>query len=486
MIVPDIVKLNKSQLTEKFIKIHYPDFHTYIIESYPAELSWSEKLYWYVHKLTEHPKCPVCGNPTKFGNINLGYRHHCSLKCSNSDKDKIQKQQQTTLMHYGVLNPSQNDEIKRKKQETCNKHFDGGYSSQYILNKRKETCRSKYGNPNYNGLEKARQTWLTNLGVDHPSKSKMVMEKKRNTNIKKFGIPWTIMLDEARSYSNNSNPNRYFAKILENNGITYEREFHIENRSYDFKIGDILIEIDPTWTHNIYQLPFQHQGISKTYHKNKTELATKYNYRCIHVWDWDDISKILNLLIPRQKIYARKCQIKEVSKHDTDEFLNQYHIQNTCRGQHFSYGLYYQDELLQIMTFGKPRYNKKYNYELLRLCSKPGVCIVGGSARLFNHFIKMQNPPSIISYCDLAKFTGDVYIKLGFELDNNAEPSIHWCKGKHHISNSLLLQRGFDQLFKTNYGVGTSNFDLMIQHKFLPVPDCGQARYIWIQKKELN
>jgi hypothetical protein len=46
----------------------------------------------------------------------------------------------------------------------------------------------------------------------------------------------------------------------------------------------------------------------------------------------------------------------------------------------------------------------------------------------------------------------------------------------------LLRQRGFDQLLGKEYGCygkGTDNEQLMLQHGFLPVVDCGQASYIW-------
>ena len=43
----------------------------------------------------------------------------------------------------------------------------------------------------------------------------------------------------------------------------------------------------------------------------------------------------------------------------------------------------------------------------------------------------------------------------------------------------MLLQMGFDKIFKTNYGRGTSNEDLIITEGYLPVYDCGQATFIY-------
>ena len=130
------------------------------------------------------------------------------------------------------------------------------------------------------------------------------------------------------------------------------------------------------------------------------------------------------------------------------------------------------------MTFGKPRYNKNYEWELLRLCTHKDYKVVGGSERLWKHFLKKLNPKSIISYCDNSKFSGEVYERLGMKLKEAQQPSCNWSKGKRRITQNLLNQRGADQLIGTNYGKGTSNRDIMIKNKWLEVYDCGQN--IWI------
>ena len=51
-------------------------------------------------------------------------------------------------------------------------------------------------------------------------------------------------------------------------------------------------------------------------------------------------------------------------------------------------------------------------------------------------------------------------------------------KTKQHITDNLLRAHGFDQLFNTNFGKGTSNDELMLQAGFVTVYDCGQATYV--------
>ena len=132
------------------------------------------------------------------------------------------------------------------------------------------------------------------------------------------------------------------------------------------------------------------------------------------------------------------------------------------------------------MTFGKPRYNSKYEYELIRYCSNSNV--IGGAEKIFSYFTNTHNPKSIISYCDLSKFTGELYTKLGFTYKNTSIGK-HWYHmgRKIHITNNLLRQQGFDRLVGEEFGVygkGTSNEEIMLANGFVEIYDCGQSSYI--------
>lgn len=185
----------------------------------------------------------------------------------------------------------------------------------------------------------------------------------------------------------------------------------------------------------------------------------------------------------KTNIYARNCEIKEVDKEAAKNFINENHLQNYARDS-IRIGLFYKDELVSIMTFGKPRYNKNYKYELIRYCSKYNI--IGGSEKLFSYFIKTYTPESIISYCDKSKFNGDTYNKLGFNLLKVNSPSKHWynMKTKEHYLDSLVRQHGFSRLVHKcsadKDSLATSNNrELMINAGFVEVYDCGQATYVW-------
>ena len=283
-----------------------------------------------------------------------------------------------------------------------------------------------------------------------------------------------------------SGPNTRFQKALERHGITTAtREFCLDHKTFDFKIDDILVEINPTFTHNSTFFPLGNKRcLDKNYHKNKTNIAESYGYRCIHIFDWDDEEKIINSILnkPKITIYARNCEVREVAKQEAIDFIFKHHIQNYAKDS-IRLGLYHDNELVSIMTFGKPRYNKNYEYEIIRYCS--AVNIIGGADKLFKHFVSQFKPKSVISYCDISKFTGRVYENLGFKLLRKPSPSKHWynVRTKEHYTDALVRQQGFSRLINRKEAaednlVGANNRDLMINAGFVEVYDCGQATYV--------
>ena len=397
-------------------------------------------------------------------------------------KEKIKA---TNLERYGVDNPSKSDVIKNKIVESNRKNLGVDYpmQSKEVMDKSRITSLEKYGTeyPNQSDIVKQHiiNSNLKKYGVERPAQSDEIKRKTIETNRKRYGVDYTCLVFSGKYKGNDSSYNRSFAKLLDDVGIVYEREFLLEKYSYDFRVGNTLIEINPTATHNTHFNPYGKNRIDINYHRDKSKLAKDSGYNVIHVFDWDDIDKVVQLLKDRVTVYARNCDIRVVSDVDTNNYLDMYHLQGTCRGQKIRLGLYYNNHLVSLMTFGKSRFNKNCEYELLRYCSHYNV--VGGAEKLFKHFIKEYKPNSIVSYCDTSKFSGKVYGALRFTHVKTNSPRKHWysTKEKRHITDGLLLSQGYDRLFKENHGKGTSNEELILNRGYLPVYDCGQATYIW-------
>lgn len=398
------------------------------------------------------------------------------------------KMKRTNLKKYGVEYPIQSQEIKESMKKTNLERYgaESPFGSNQIQKKARETMTERYGvehamqSPIFK--EKVKKENLKRYGTEYPVQLEEVKEKIKQTNLEKYGVEHFCQHEKCykNSYNRISKVNRSFKILLESNGIESELEYIINNSGYDLKVGNTLIEINPWFTHNSTVGPTFGDKVGKPrqydYHLSKTNEAKNHGFDCIHIFDWDEREKVIYLLQPKSKVYARECEVKKINKKEANDFLNAFHLQCSTKQVQYAYGLYYGDKLVQVMTFGKPRYNKNYEYELLRLCTIPEHKVIGGASKLLNFFEKNVKPKSIISYCDLSKFSGHVYEKLGFTLSNQTQPSKHWYnyKIKRHITDNFLRQRGFDQLHGTYFGKGTSNEQLMLEHGYVEIFDCGQ------------
>ena len=177
--------------------------------------------------------------------------------------------------------------------------------------------------------------------------------------------------------------------------------------------------------------------LDKYYHQNKFLQAKRQGIHLISIFDVDWHSKqdkikayLKDLLTQKQKVYARKCVVKCIDKNIANGFCDKYHLQNHTNLSSICYGLYYNDELFSVMTFGKRRLKKQQNgyYELHRYCVKIGYTIVGGANKLLKAFIKEYSPKNILSYSDNDYFDGKIYERLGFKYIKQAEPNYYWFK----------------------------------------------------------
>ena len=179
------------------------------------------------------------------------------------------------------------------------------------------------------------------------------------------------------------------------------------------------------------------------------------------------------------KIGARKCTIKEIDFETTKSFLNKHHRQKSVYSL-YNIGLFYESMLIGIMTFGYPRYNKRYQWELLRLCFHPEYRVVGGTIKMFKYFVDEYKPQSIISYCDYNYFSGDIYDKLGFELLRISKGGKIWKKGDKFITDNLLRKFGADKLIGTHDGKNTNNEEILLREGWIYETDeKGQGTYVW-------
>ena len=257
-------------------------------------------------------------------------------------------------------------------------------------------------------------------------------------------------------------------KLLQDNHINYIFPIHIEDEIYSIWLKDsntliFTAEFSLNVNHNI----------------NKIHLAKSKGYNCLIVYPWDDLNKIVQQFRPKVKVDLDECSLFRLNRKPSTEFLDNYHLQNSCRNQLLFWGVVKDNEILQIITFGKPRFSKNYSIEIMRYCTKPGIEINGQYIDLFYGIKALQYLQNVIGYEQIGRLSDFNFEQLEFNLQKTTPPQEIWSKENKHVTASLLRARGYDQLFGTNYGKSASNEMLMLQNGWLPVYDCGQKVFIY-------
>jgi very-short-patch-repair endonuclease/predicted Zn-ribbon and HTH transcriptional regulator len=279
-------------------------------------------------------------------------------------------------------------------------------------------------------------------------------------------------------------------QLLSDYGVSYIKNHRqlIKPLEVDLYIPDHKLAIE----YNGHYFHSEIQGKDRQYHITKTKRCEIEGVRLIHIFEGEWIKnsnlvkhKIKNILgLNRHKIFARKCEIREISKDVKKKFNEKYHIQGdtvSC----INLGLFYKNRLVQVMTFSKLRKSlgnasKEGSYELARVSSVRGFNIIGGSSKLLKYFERTYNPTYLLSYADRRWSVGDVYHKLGFTLTKISQPN-YWY---FHKSNTLKLYHRYKfakhHLNKLlgKYNPDDSEWINMMNNGYDRIWDCGNYVFV--------
>lgn len=128
-----------------------------------------------------------------------------------------------------------------------------------------------------------------------------------------------------------------------------------------------------------------------------------------------------------KRIYARNCEIKEITNKEANDFFGMYHKQGALTTSIAAFGLFYNGELIQAESFGLPRIEMQaksiwHDWELYRECSKEDYYVIGGKSKLLKAFENKYKPLALLSYCNTTLgFDGHSYKACGFKLERTSD-----------------------------------------------------------------
>ena len=370
------------------------------------------------------------------------------------------------------------------------------------VNKIKQTLYERYGETAPNKIENPRTTEqitaveskynLINFINSHFKDKPTSIELADSLGIQLHRTLTIVHKYELESYlsrdNSTSNSEREIAEFIEsicNETIIKGDRQVLSGKELDIYIPNLKIAFE-------FNGNYWHSSALKdrNYHLNKSIECARQGIQLIHIfeYEWADSNKKekIKSLIKRvinkcnNVVYARKTEVYIPCKEEVNIFLDKNHLQGTAKYD-VAIGLKYKDKLIALATFGKPRFNANFQYELIRLCYETEYIVVGGFDKILNNFIKEYNPKSILTYCDASKFTGKSYVRAGFKpLGEVLTPHNYvWFNTKtleiytrYQTQKHKLIESGIGDNHQTED-------DIMYAHNCLKIYDCGNFKLEW-------
>ena len=430
-----------------------------------------EAIYWLKNNLTEYPKkCLSCQKPlTKFISFNKAYLNDfCSAKCSNSSKSVQEKKKEKSRELYGTDYPWQKEEIKEKiaaKQKLRN--FE-----------RAPTIVEEIEQQGFKVIK-----WDA-AKIDNPASLECSKGHKFLRQVEGWNR-WFITCPKCSKTRSQAEIN--IENFIESLGFTTQQQGKRKLLSSGTEVDifvpskNLGIEFNGLFFHSTGTLKDKK---AKLRHVEKQNDAEKCGIKLFQIWEseWNGKKEIVKSRIRHAlgistRIAARKCKIQTIDSKTAKEFLQANHIQGGCNSS-VNLGLLFQDKLVALMTFGKPRFSKKAQWEMLRYCTILNTTVVGGPAKLLTKFKTEFDPESVISYADRRWSQGNLYTSLGFDLLHVSPPG-YWYFNNAGLHHRLKFQKHKLHKELKVFDPDKTEEENMLLNGFRILWDCGNLTFIW-------
>lgn len=232
-----------------------------------------------------------------------------------------------------------------------------------------------------------------------------------------------------------SHINKRWGKLIESKlGVTPTYEKNVNGMNYDLYVGNVLIDINPTVSHNsdvnfahfikICNKPNckSHPLMSETHHLNRAKNADDDNYDWMFLFDHVDEKKAIGMLRNKLSLNERsyskdKIHAKVISNSDGRDFINENYIQDEHSTPDVSIGLFIdEDELVAVMTLK----SNEDSWIIMNYSNKYNVDVKDGELIAFDLFKSIYNPLTV-KYSRNYNYGCDRLTKL-IKMNSNSEP----------------------------------------------------------------
>ena len=418
------------------------------------------------------------------------YGTECVLS-SQEVRDKIKK---TNLERYGYEIASLSDEVKeREKKNNLEKY---GVVSTAMLKETQEkaiaTNRERYGfdwhiqsesqkeKIRCSIREKYGKDWITQ--VDFIRKSMAEKNNKKRYKLFERWKEYVVPLFSIEEYEGWKEDKRYLWKCQKCGNVFYWNQFdcpgrvpvcqncsmHSGHSSLEKEIVDFIksvydgkiivgnrkllgnmeldiyvperkfaIEMDGLYWHN-------EEKHSEGYHVMKTKHCLENGINLIHVFKDEWLSRrtgvenaIMNALgIWEFEINADDCDIRNVSSEEARKFYAENSAIYGNRHSRMNYGLFYQDNLVYLMSFSASKFNEEFDYQLIALSNRKSYHIINAESKLLYYFKSLHQNRKTVLYADRRYVSREKCKGIGFKFIKSTHVNYFWTHGRKKFSRN--------------------------------------------------
>lgn len=468
------------------------------------------------------------------------FKERYGVETPSQSKEVCKKRNKTIKDRYGVDNPGQIPEAKAKIKETFEKLYNGHpMKTEEVKEKAMATNLERYGveHAAQSDLmkEKYKNTCLERYEVTNTSKiptnrisaiaTIRIMKFEDfciDLKVKRHVIPLydktiymqsidkdvqlkyecldcgSIFLDDGKNWQDVHCGNRChssssyaekdvlnFVKQNTSHNVLANHRFYYSGLQYyelDVYVPELKLGIE---YNGLYWHSVENKG--KNYHRDKYRFFKTQGIELVQIFEneWFDKSDIVKSILlgklhsPSRVLYARKLGIKELSVIEYKAFCMDNHLQGYAVAS-AKYGAFLGEELVQVLSFSKSRFNRKIEWECIRSCTKLNTNVVGGFERLFGHFIDCHDPTSVLSYCDNRWFTGGSYLRNGYTLSHDSGVNYYYFKtDSTKLYHRLNFRKDRLHLLLEKFDESLSEGENMSNNGYYRIEDAGNSVYVW-------